>query len=140
MWTNESAPLYSRTGHRPAPPIQGMGPADPLIFNCAEVRAGEVPSAGVHASARGLARLGSLMSRGGREADLELLSPSAWAELHSDPSHRHMVFHHNTFTKGGLAYFTPHQEDQRIDRVTTNQSPPLLLVRNPRDKYCLLIG
>ena len=117
-----------------------MGPADPLIFNCAEVRAGEVPSAGVHASARGLARLGSLMSRGGREDDLELLSPSAWAELHSEPSHRHMVFHHNTFTKGGLAYFTPHQEDQRIDRVTTNQSPPLLLVRIPRDKYCLLIG
>ena len=107
----------SRTGHRPAPPIQGMGLADPLIFNCAEVRAGEVPSAGVHASARGLARLGSLMSRGGREGDLELLSPSAWAELHSQPTHRHMVFHHNTFTKGGLAYFTHHQADQKIDRV-----------------------
>ena len=28
----------SRTGHSPAPPIQGMGLADPLIFNCPEVR------------------------------------------------------------------------------------------------------
>ena len=100
-----------------------MGPADPLIFNCPEVRAGEVPSAGVHASARGLARLASLMSRGGREDEdhTELLSPPAWAELHSEPSRRHMVFHHNTFTKGGLAFFTPHQEDQKIDRVGSGQ-------------------
>merc|ERR1719400_1372668 len=96
-----------------------MGPADPLIFNCPEVRAGEVPSAGVHASARGLARVASLMSRGGREDEdhTELLSPPAWAELHSEPSRRHMVFHHNTFTKGGLAFFTPHQEDLKIDRI-----------------------
>ena len=111
--------LNSRTGHSPAPPIQGMGLADPLIFNCGEVRAGEVPSAGVHASARGLARLASIMSRGGREEgrDIELLSPAAWEELHSEPSHRHMVFHYNSFTKGGLAYFHQHQQDQKIDRV-----------------------
>ena len=110
--------LNSRTGHRPAPPIQGMGRADPLIFNCEEVRAGEVPSAGVHASARGLASLGSLLVRG----EANLLSDSAWAELHSQPSHRHMVFHYNSFTKGGLAYFQHHHQDQRIDRVGCDQS------------------
>ena len=107
----------SRTGSRPAPAIEGMGPADPLVFNCPEVRRGEVPSAGVHGTGRGLARLASIMSRGGGDQDGELLSPPAWDQLHSDPVVGDMTFHTNTFTRGGLADFRPAPGDGTIDKV-----------------------
>ena len=108
----------SRTGSRPAPAIEGQGPADPLVFNCPEVRRGEVPSAGVHGTGRGLARLASLMSRGGRDQGVELLSHTAWAGLHSDPVVGDMTFHTNTFTRGGLADFRPNPGDGTIDKVS----------------------
>ena len=72
-------------------------------------------SAGLHATARGLAKLGSVMAGGGGH----LLSPSAWADLHSGGTAGHMTFHTNTLTRGGLAHFTPVPTDQTIDKVTS---------------------
>lgn len=45
--------------------VQFNGNSDELSFNSYEQRVGEIPSAGIHASARGLAKLAAAMANKG---------------------------------------------------------------------------
>ena len=105
---------HRSTGDAP-PPIEGM--TDVRIFNDATMRRGETPSAGAHASARGLARLAAAMSAQGRLGEHRLMSAEAWNALHAEPVRRPMGME-TTFTQGGVARFGHHSRDpHRIVRA-----------------------
>jgi len=107
----------SRADGTPAPPIEGMGLADPSIVNTKEFMVGEIPSANGHASARGLAKIASAMANQGSFEGNQILSKEAFDLLHSDAKEGDMVFHKNLFTKGGLAKFGPVENETKVDRT-----------------------
>ena len=109
--------MNSRANCSPAPPIEGMGLADPTIFNTKEIMMGEVPSANGHASARGLSKIASVMANQGMFEDKQILSKTAWGLLHADAQAGDMVFHKNIFTQGGLAKFGPIENETKIDKI-----------------------
>jgi len=109
--------MKARTNCNPAPPIEGMGPADPTIFNAQEVMIGEVPSANGHASARGLGKVASAMANHGKFEGKEMLTKEAWELFHADAKEGDMVFHKNIFTQGGLAKFGPVTNETKVDRT-----------------------
>ena len=53
--------------------------------NSESFRRGENVSAGVHSSARSLSKLAAIMANKGQMADIKLLSPGAFAQLHGSP-------------------------------------------------------
>ena len=66
---------------------------------------GETPSAGAKCTARGLAKIGAMMSAGGSFEGTEYLSTQGWQALHDEPSKKDMGFSITTFTQGGVAQF-----------------------------------
>jgi CubicO group peptidase (beta-lactamase class C family) len=95
-----------RRGADRTAPIRGMRGIN--FFNDNRMRRGETPSANIHASARGLARIAAMMAAGGRLGSVECLSKSAWNALHKDPEPATMGGALPTrFTQGGVDQFLP---------------------------------
>jgi hypothetical protein len=86
------------------PPLKGMDGIG--FFNDPALAMGETPSANANCSARGLAKIAAMMSAGGKWAETEYLSESAWAAMHGDPVHADMGFTTTAFTQGGVNAFT----------------------------------
>ena len=77
-------------------------------FNQPDFAKGETPSANANCSARGLAKLGAIMSAGGTFQGRELLSSAAWEALHANPVEAPLGSLLTTrFTQGGVDCFTP---------------------------------
>ncbi len=96
--------IRSRRSRVP-PPFSGvtlMG-----YFNHPGFVKGETPSANATCSARGLAKLGAMMSGGGTFEGRRFLSPEAWKALHEHPVRASMGSLLTTrFTQGGVDCFT----------------------------------
>ena len=98
-------PTYRNSTARNAPPpYVGMKGVD--FFNERKVAMGETPSAAANGTARGLAKLGAVMSAKGKWTDREYLSDRAWRALHSHPIQSDMGFSQTNFTQGGINLFT----------------------------------
>ena len=88
------------------PPFTGTTHMD--YFNDPGFAKGETPSANATCSARGLAKLGAMMSAGGTLEGRQFLSPEAWESLHQYPVEAHLGSLLTTrFTQGGVDFFTP---------------------------------
>jgi CubicO group peptidase (beta-lactamase class C family) len=85
------------------PPFKGMKKVS--FFNEPAVAMGETPSANASCSARGLAKIASMMAAGGKFEGTEYLSQSAWDAMHGELVEADMGFGRNTFTQGGVAFF-----------------------------------
>ena len=85
------------------PPLVGM--KDIEFFNEAEMAMGETSSANTHASARGLAKLASIMACGGESGETRLLGEEGWQALHDNPKRSDMMAMSTAFTQGGVASF-----------------------------------
>ena len=91
---------------RPPPAFSEMTGLD--YFNAHEFGKGETSSANATCSARGLARLGAMMSAGGKLEGQEFLSESAWQALHAKPVAAMMgAVMPTRFTQGGVDCFQP---------------------------------
>jgi len=86
------------------PPFKGLKGFG--SFNRPEVVMGETPSANAHCSARGLAKIGAMMSAGGKSDGTQYLSEQAWRAMHGEPVEADMGFINTTFTQGGVNSFT----------------------------------
>jgi len=76
-------------------------------FNHPGFAQGETPSANANCSARGLARIGAVMSAGGTFEGREYLSAEAWRALHEQPVEGNLGSLLITrFTQGGVDCFT----------------------------------
>lgn len=82
---------------------------------------GETPSANANCSARGLARVGAMMSAGGALEGRQYLSEQAWAAAHEHPVKANMGGILVTrFTQGGVDSFIPCGPDSsRLERDFT---------------------
>ncbi|XOV90455.1 MAG: serine hydrolase domain-containing protein [Pseudomonadota bacterium] len=94
--------LRHRTGRNAAPPFLGLDTIS--AFNDPRIVMGETPSANAHCSARGLAKLASVMASGGSGEQNTLMSQAAWQAMHDAPVRSDMGIHTN-FTQGGVALF-----------------------------------
>ncbi|WP_262500785.1 serine hydrolase domain-containing protein [Pseudohalioglobus sediminis] len=91
---------------RPPPAFSEMTGLD--YFNAHEFGKGETSSANATCSARGLARVGAMMSAGGTLEGREFLSASAWQALHAKPVAAMMgAVMPTRFTQGGVDCFKP---------------------------------
>ena len=99
-------PVIIRGRRSPAPPpFTGMGGMG--FFNEPRFSMGETPSANASCSARGLAKVGAMMTAGGRWEDREYLSEQAWTAMHENPVKADMGgFLTTRFTQGGVDSFT----------------------------------
>ena len=88
------------------------------IFNEPHWTKGETPSANATCSARGLAKVGAVMSAGGILQGREFISADAWKALHERPLHALMGSLITTrFTQGGVDSFQPCTADSpRLER------------------------
>ena len=86
------------------PPWKGMSGI--LFFNEPIVARGETPSAAANCSARGLAKIASMMSTHGRYGESTYLTTEAWTAMHADPIEAEMGFGTTNFTQGGVNLFT----------------------------------
>jgi CubicO group peptidase (beta-lactamase class C family) len=78
------------------------------FFNDTNFAKGETPSANAKCSARGLAKVGAMMSAGGRYGGRAFLSEEAWQAAHEDPVKAAMGGILTTrFTQGGVDCFLP---------------------------------
>jgi CubicO group peptidase (beta-lactamase class C family) len=97
-------PLMWHATTRGAPPpykgMKGIG-----FFNEPIVAMGETPSAAANCSARGLAKIAAMMSAGGKWAEREYLTETAWRAMHADPVEAEMGFGATRFTQGGVNLF-----------------------------------
>jgi len=101
-------PAFIKGGRksRPPPAFSEMTGLD--YFNAHEFGKGETSSANATCSARGLARLGAMMSAGGKLDGREFLSESAWQALHAKPMEAMMgAVMPTRFTQGGVDCFQP---------------------------------
>jgi CubicO group peptidase (beta-lactamase class C family) len=98
------------------PPLTGM--TGMKIFNEPHWTKGETPSANATCSARGLAKVGAVMSAGGILQGREFISADAWKALHERPLHALMGSLITTrFTQGGVDSFQPCTADSpRLER------------------------
>lgn len=88
------------------PPFAGANTLG--YFNAPAFAKGETPSANANGSARGLARIGAMMSAGGTFEGREYLSAEAWRAMHAHPLEAHLGSLLLTrFTQGGVDCFTP---------------------------------
>jgi CubicO group peptidase (beta-lactamase class C family) len=98
------AMIKGRRNSRPPPAFTEMTGLD--YFNAHDFGKGETSSANATCSARGLARVGAMMSAGGKLEDREYLSGAAWQALHARPEPAMMGSVLPTrFTQGGVDYF-----------------------------------
>lgn len=88
-------------------------------INHEDWRAGEIFSANVGSSARGLAKLGAYMSNKGTFNGKTIMSQKTWDVFHGDESTTmdYIVRMPTTFTNGGVAHFTL----DTIDQVTKDE-------------------
>lgn len=92
------------------PPLTGMNSL--AIFNEPHFARGETPSANANCSARGLAKLGAMLSAGGSFEGQEIISAEAWRAMHAHPLKASMGSLMVTrFTQGGVDCFTPCTSD-----------------------------
>lgn len=77
------------------------------MMNSVGWREAEIPSANVHASARGLCELGAFMANRGTFKGKTLMSEKSWEAFHADPVTTIDVSYgmSSTFTNGGAASF-----------------------------------
>jgi CubicO group peptidase (beta-lactamase class C family) len=110
-------PAIRRSTIRGAPaPFVGMKGVE--FFNETAIAMGETPSANANCSARGLAKVASMMAVGGKWKGTEYLTEAAWAALHAAPIEASMGFMSTTFTQGGVARFSePTASSAKIDRA-----------------------
>ena len=88
------------------PPLDGR--SDMNVFQEPNFARGETPSAGASCSARGLAKLGAIMSGGGNLQGRQYLSDKAWQALHANQKEAQLGSLMVTrFTQGGVDYFKP---------------------------------
>ena len=108
--------MRQRSTPKAPAPIEGMKQLS--VFDSEGVTRGEIPSAAAKCSARGLARLASVMANGGASGEFQLLSDQAMAALHDKTVSRQMMSITTEFTQGGLAKFglAPETAGQRLDK------------------------
>ena len=94
---------HGTTRGAPAPykGMKGIG-----FFNERVVAMGETPSAAANCSARGLAKIAAMMAAGGKWAERQFLSETAWKSMHDRPVAADMGFSATNFTQGGVNLFT----------------------------------
>ena len=94
---------------RGAPP-PWMGMKGIAFFNEPIVARGETPSAASNCSARGLAKVASMMSLGGQDGQNTYLEAAGWKAMHADPIEAEMGFGTTNFTQGGVNLFSEANE------------------------------
>ncbi|WP_239017289.1 serine hydrolase domain-containing protein [Seongchinamella sediminis] len=109
-------PLLKGRKNAPPPPFAGRSILD--YFNDPGFARGETPSANANCSARGLARLGAMMSAGGSLEGRQFLTPEAWQAMHEHavaaPLGSLLI---TRFTQGGVDKFLPCDADSsRLER------------------------
>lgn len=121
--------LFARVGKMIPPMIKGGRKSRPPAafremtgldyFNAHDFGKGETSSANATCSARGLAKLGAMMSAGGKFDGREFLSETAWQALHAKPMEAMMGAAMLTrFTQGGVDCFQPCGPDSsRLERA-----------------------
>lgn len=87
------------------------------FFNNPMLRKGETPSANTHASARGLAKIASMMSQKGRWHSEQFISEDSWNAMHGLATKSEMGIGTITFTQGGVAQFANPENDNPIERA-----------------------
>ena len=115
-------PAFIKAGRKPRPPpaLSEMTGMD--YFNAHDFGKGETSSANATCSARGLARIGAMMSSGGKLDDREFLSGSAWQALHAKPMDAMMGAAIPTrFTQGGVDCFRPCEPGSPVLERAFNQ-------------------
>ena len=82
-----------------------FGAAD---VNRTDWRTGETPSGGMQASARGLARIASLMANQGSIGGKQVIGKKTVEELHSEPvvEYEALTDKRTIYTKGGVHYYS----------------------------------
>ncbi len=113
-------PMIRKASVRGAPPpFKKMDRI--AYFNDPVVVRGETPSANANASARGLARVASMMAAGGVWEGTRLIGEAAWKAMHDDAVHADMGFIATDFTQGGVNEFqTLPPGSSRRDRAFNN--------------------
>ena len=76
--------------------------------NRTDWRTGETPSGGMQASARGLARIASLMANQGSIGGKQVIGKKTVEELHSEPvvQYEALTDKRTIYTKGGVHYYS----------------------------------
>lgn len=96
------------------PPFLGLDTIN--AFNEPRIAMGESSSANAHGSARGLAKIASIMANGGTSGGVTLMSDTAWRAMHAEPVRSSMGIHTN-FTQGGVAHFGGGPYSSMLDRA-----------------------
>ena len=104
--------LSSTTIRSAPPPITGMKKLE--VVNTPIVAMGETPSAGSKCSARGLAKLASVMANGGALHGVQLMGDDAYNAIHGNPIWRNMLAMDVAFTQGGLAAFSKRGSEDSV--------------------------
>ena len=101
-------PAVIKGGRKSRPPPAFSEMTGLEYFNAHDFGKGETSSANATCSARGLAKVGAMMSAGGRLDDREFLSETAWQALHAKPVEAMMgAVMPTRFTQGGVDCFRP---------------------------------
>jgi CubicO group peptidase (beta-lactamase class C family) len=115
-------PAFIKGGRNswPPPAFSEMTGLD--YFNAHDFGKGETSSANATCSARGLARVGAMMSAGGKLDGREFLSERAWRALHAKPIESMMgAIMPTRFTQGGVDCFRPCGPESPIFERAFNQ-------------------
>ena len=86
------------------------------LFELSVLKTGELPSSNGHCSARGLAKIASMMTNKGTIDGIEILSEETLTQLHDGYEEPEIVYPHIYqvhFSQGGVYYFTP-DESSRV--------------------------
>jgi len=102
-------PSMRRSTTRGAPP-PWKGMKEIASFNEPLVARGETPSAAANCSARGLAKVASMMSSGGHDGQNTYIEAGGWKAMHADPIEAEMGFGTTNFTQGGVNLFVEARE------------------------------
>lgn len=115
-------PSFMKGGRKSKPPPAFTEMTGLDYFNAHDFGKGETSSANATCSARGLARLGAVLSAGGTLEGRELLSEDAWQALHAKPLSAAMGGLMPTrFTQGGVDCFLPCAPDSPLFERAFNQ-------------------
>ena len=76
----------------------------------------------MHASARGLVKIASLMANGGKLHGKQVLKKETWDELHSEPTvhYEALLAKHTIYTKGGTHYYNSKLIESSLNYVEKN--------------------